>query len=201
MKTLRSSQFLTILFVICLMVLNSCTTPVGLTSWKNPDAKGTVSKILVDGIFDRMDIIQPMENECVTYFSSQNLPAVKGLDILNPFKQYSQNELKQKLDSIQADGMLIITYKSKSVDVNVTPGFYGGYRGYWGSTGSVYVDKTYYLRAMLYTTKGDALLWSGDLTVTNPNDITSAAQQIAQKMFGDWAAKGLLKNPPPVQGK
>jgi hypothetical protein len=179
------------------LILWSCSTPVGLTSWKNPENKGTISKIMVLGIFDKMDIIQPVETECANYFKGKNLPTIRALDVLNPFKQYSQPELARKLDSLGADGILIVTYKSKDVNVSVSPGYYGGYRGFWGTGGNVYVDKTYNLRGMLYTTQGESLLWSGDLSITNPGDATSAAQQIAQAMFNDWIAKQLLKNPPP----
>ena len=175
----------------------SCTTPVGITSWKNPDAKGTVSKIAVLAIFDKLNIVQPVEQQCVTYFSSQNLPSVKALDFLNPFKQYEKDELKQKLDSAGTDGLLLITYKSTDVSVNYNQGFYGGYRGYWGYGGSWYVDKTFNLRAMLYGVQNDVLLWTGDLTVTNPDDVNAASLQVAQAIFGDWVKNQLLKNPPP----
>ena len=188
------------MFVATLM-FSSCSTPVGLTSWKNPEVQGTVSKIVVLAVFDKMSTVEPLENQCKTYFSGKNLPTIKSMDIMNPFRQYSKEELKQKLDSVGADGLLLLTFKGKDVDVSVTPGFYGGYRGYWGGGSNVYVDNTYNLRAMLYTIKTDGLLWSGDLSVTNPNDVTSAAQQIAPAIFNDWVAKGLLKNPPPPSGK
>ena len=186
--------------LIATLIFYSCSTPVGLSSWKNPENKATISKILVLGEFDKMEVVQATEGQFATYFNAKNLPAIKALDVMNPFKQYSQVEIKQKLDSLGADGLLLVSYKGKDVDVTVTPGFYGGYRGYWGGGGNVYVDKTYNIRAMLYTVRSDALLWSGDLSVTNPNDAASAAQQIAPVIYNDWVAKQLLKNPtPPVK--
>jgi hypothetical protein len=41
---------------------------------------------------------------------------------------------------------------------------------------------------MLYEVNNNILLWSGDLSITDPTDINSAAQQVAQAMFNDWVA-------------
>jgi hypothetical protein len=197
----KSVLFTAFSMLAAALLIVSCSTPVGLTSWKNPEAKGTISKIVVLGIFDKMSIVQPVEEQAAAYFNAHNLPTVQALNIMNPFQQYSKEALKAKLDSVGADGIVIMTYKSTDVNVNYSPGFYGGYRGYWGGGGNLYVDKTYNLRAMLYGIQNDVLLWSGDLTVTDPNDATSAAQQVAQAIFNDWVAKGLLKNPPPPPQK
>lgn len=199
MKTFRFS------FGLCMaaatLAFVACTTTVNLSSWKNPEAKGTVSKLLVMAVFDKMNVIDPIETQCVNYFGSRNLPSIRALDVMNPFRQYTQDELRKKLDSLGADGFLLITYKSTDVNLGYQQGFYGGYRGYWGGGGNYYIDKTYNLRAMLYTVQTDALVWSGDLSIPDPNDVTSAAQQLAQTIFNDWVAKQLLKNPPPPATK
>ncbi len=184
-----------------ILLVSSCSTPISITSWKNPDAHATVSKIVVLGVFDKMNIIDPIETQCTAYFNGKNLPSVKALDVMNPFKQYTKEDMQRKLDSLGCDGLLLVAYKSTDVNVTTSPGFYGGYRGYWGGGSNVYVDKTYNLRAMLYSTKGEALLWSGDMAVSDPDNITSAAQQLAQVVFNDWVAKQLLKNPPPPVAK
>jgi hypothetical protein len=194
----RNLTLISLSLIAMSMIFFSCSTPIGLTSWKNPETKATVSKIVVLGVFDKMATTQPIENQFTAYFNGKNLPSIKALDVMNPFQQYTREELKQKLDSLGADGLLLVTYKSTDVSVTTyNQGFYGGYRGFYGGGTNVYVDKTYNLRALLYTVQNDALLWSGDLSVPDPNDVNSAAQQMAQVVFNDWVAKQLLKNPPP----
>lgn len=201
---MKRSAFLFFVAIVAMAFLTqSCSTPVSLTSWKNPETQAKVSKLLVMGVFDKMDVIQPVENQCQSFYNSKGLPTIKALDCMNPFQQYTKDQLKAKLDSLGADGFLLVTYKSTDVNVSSfnTGGFYGGYRGYWGGGSQIYIDKTYNFRAMLYTVKGDALMWSGDLAITDPNDNNSAALQMAQAMYNDWVAKGLLTNPAPTQTK
>jgi hypothetical protein len=190
--------------MVCLAsgLIISCSTPVGLTSWKNPKTDSTVSKIAVLAMFDKLSYIQPFEEKLVTYFNSQNLRSIKSLDFLTPFQKYSNAELQKKLDSLGADGILLLTYKGTDVSIDMNSGYYGGYRGRWGGVGGSWsTTSTVNLRANLYGTKKDMLLWSGDLTVTDPSDVNAEALQIAQVIFADWVKNNLLKNPPPPKQK
>jgi len=198
MKQMKTSFAL----IICIAtVLFSCSTPVGLSSWKNPQASSQVSKIVIMGLFDKLNYIRPFEEQATTYFNSQNTKSIKSLDFLAPFQQYSNAELAGKLDSIGADGLLLVSYKGTDVSVNTTSGFYGGYRGWYGGGGQVWTTSTVNLRAKLYEVKNDVLLWSGDLTVTDPSDVTATSLQVAKAIFADRLKNNLLKNPPPAPQK
>jgi hypothetical protein len=179
----------------------SCSTPVGLSSWKNPQANIQVSRVVVMALLDKLSYMQPVEDELVAYFNSQNTKSIRSLDFLTPFKQYPSDELQKKFDSVGADAVLLITYKGTDVSVDVNQGYYGGYRGRWGSPGYVSTTSTVNIRAKLYATKGDMLLWTGDLTLTDPDNPTSSAKQVAPVIFADWLKNNLLKNPPPPPQK
>ena len=186
---------------IAILLLVSCSTPIGITSWKNSKSNAKVGKVVVLAMFDKLTYVQPFEEQLVSYFNSQNLKGIKALDFMDPFKQYTIDALKAKLDSVGADGLLLVSYKGTDVSVNTTSGFYGGYRGWYGGGGQVWTTSTVNLRAKLYEVKNDVLVWSGDLTVTDPRDVTATSQQVAKTIFADWLKNNLLKNPPPVPQK
>jgi hypothetical protein len=196
---------ITILFAALILaatvLIVSCSTPVGLTSWKNPQVSSQMSKIMVMALFDKLTYSQPFEAQLVSYFNSQNLTSIKSQDVLAPFQQHTSAEIQGKLDSLGADGLLLVSIQSKDVSINQTGGFYGGYRGWYGGGGQVYTTNTYNLRAQLYDVKKDVMIWSGDLTVTDPTDINASALQVAKAVFADWVKNNLLKNPPPPPQK
>jgi hypothetical protein len=185
---------------LCLatVLIVSCSAPVGLTSWKNPKASDKVSKIAFIAMFDKLTYIQPFEEQFAGYFKSQNLDCIKSLDFLEPFRKYSNADLQKKLDSLGADGILLLSYKGTDISVDVNSGYYGGYFGWWGGAGGGWsTTSTVNLRARLYPATRDGLIWSADLTVTDPSDINKEALQIARVILADFQKNNLLKNPPP----
>jgi len=79
-------------------------------------------------------------------------------------------------------------------------GFYGGANfdapttvttgGYWTTTSVVN------LKASLYTKSSKEAIWTGDITVTDPNYVDQSATRIAQDIYADWQKYNLLKYPP-----
>jgi hypothetical protein len=193
-------QFAVVLFMAA-FILNSCSTPVTITSWKNPQSNFQVGNVVVLALFDKLTYSQPFENQLVTYFSGQNLKSKKAMDFMDPTRQYTNIELNSKLDSVGADALLLVSYKGTDVSVNTTGGFYGGYRGWYGGGGQVWTTSTVNVSAKLYTVNNDQLIWTADLQLTDPSDVNASAQQIAQAIIKDWAAKNMLKNPLPATQK
>jgi hypothetical protein len=184
------------------LLLIACSTPVGITSWKNPQSNAQVGNVIVLALFEKLTYSQPFEQQLATYFNSQNLKSQAAQNFLDPTKQYTNAELNSKLDSVGADGLLLFSYKGTDVAINTTGGgFYGGYRGWYGGGGQVWTTSTVNVSAKLYTVKNDQLIWTADMQLTDPSDINASAQQIAQAVIKDWAAKNMLKNPLPVPQK
>jgi len=184
-----------------IMLLLGCSSPVSLTSWKNPNSNKQISNVVVIALFDKLNYIQSMEDAFYNYFSTQGLKTVKSLSFMVPYQTYQMADLKKKLDSLGADGLLILTSKGADVSVDYNQptyyGFYGRFGGGIAATGGgVYTSTTYNVRANLYTTADDGLLWTGDLAVTDPNDVGGAMTQMAQSVYGDWVKNAVLKYPP-----
>ena len=199
MKTAKIATGLCTLALLFLLI--GCSSPVSLTSWKNPNENKQISNVVVIALFDKLNYIQSMEDAFYNTFTGQGLKSVKSLSFMVPFQTYQMTDLKKKLDSLGADGLLILTSKGADVSVDYNAptyyGFYGRFGGGIAATGgSVYTSTTYNVRGNLYSAQDEGLLWTGDLAVTDPNDVGGAMNQMAQSVFADWVKNNLLKNPP-----
>jgi hypothetical protein len=201
--------------VMAVIMLNSCTAPVTLTSWKNPDSKSQISKVVLMPMFEKLEYTKPFEQSMDAYFEQQGLKTIGSLDFLNPNIKYSIDEIKKKCDSLSADGILVFIYKGTDKTENYIPpttyytGGYGGYwgGGYWGggyyggyyggtvSTGGYWTTTSVLnLTASLYCWGSKDAVWTGEITVTDPNYVDQVSVQIAQQIFADWQKYGLLKS-------
>ncbi len=208
-----------IVAVLAVFLITSCGSPVTLTSWKNPSDNVQISKIVVMPLFDKLEYMKPFEQTLDTYFITQGLKAIGSLDFLNPNVKYSIDEIKKKCDSLGADAILVFVYKGTDKSESYVPPttFYGGgYGGYWGggywgggfygggfyggntvTTGGYWTTTSVVnLKASLYTKTSKDAVWTGDITVTDPNYVDQAANSIAQDIYADWQKYNMLKYPP-----
>jgi len=195
--------------IITTLFLTSCGSQVNLTSWKNPQDNSKISKVVVIPLFEKLEYIKPFEQTMVAYFTAQGLKSIGSLDFLNPSIKYSKESVQKKVDSLGADAVLIFKYTGTDKSASyVPPTYYGGFGGYWGyggywgggmATGGYWTTtSTINLKALLYTSKdSQGAIWTGDVTVTDPNYVDQATNIIAQKIYADWKNNNLLKYPAP----
>jgi hypothetical protein len=197
-KTMKKSLLnFGIIAILLTGLLTSCSTPIGITSWKDPQSNAQIGNVVVLALYDKLTYTQPIEQQLAAYFNSQNLKARTAMSFMDPTRQYTNIELNTKLDSVGADALILLSYKGTNVSINTTGGFYGGYRGWYGGGGQVWTTSTVNISAKLYIIKNDQMIWTADMQLTDPSDINASAQQIAQAIIKDWAAKNMLKNPLP----
>lgn len=190
-----------------LIFLYSCDAPVTLTSWKNPADNTKVTRVVIFPLFEKLEYTKPFEQSMVAYFESQGLKAIGSLDFLNPTVKYPMDDVLKKIDSLGANSVLVFKYtgtdKSQSY---VPPTYYGGWGGgywgggywgggYWGggvATGGYWVTtSTLNLKASLYVKNNKEAVWTGDITITDPNYVDQAANNIAKDIYADWVRNGL----------
>ncbi len=203
-----------IIILIASAFILSCSS-VTMTSWMNPKAsEKSISKLVVWGMFDKLEYEQPFESTMAGFFNQKGLKSVMGLDVLVPKKKYEYKELEKIFDSIGADAILIFHYKGTDKDqtyveqtTTVYPDFYYNYYNYysWGyptyapsygvvSTGGYWTVTTVVnLRANLYGNSKDDLIWTGEIGVTDPQYIDQASADIARNIWSDWKSKNLVK--------
>jgi len=199
-----------------ILIVGGCTSPISLTSWVNPKEHQQVSKIAIWGMFDKLEYQKPFEQTSVNYLNSKGLKAIEALSFIAPGSKHELKELESKFDSAGADGILIVTYKGTDKEqdyvpptTTVYPDFYYNYYGYysWGypyyapganviTTGGYWVTSSVVnLRANLYANSDNTLLWTADISITDPNYIDEATYGIIGTMYADWVKNGLLKFP------
>jgi hypothetical protein len=204
-----------VLALLATVLFTSCS-PVTLTSWKNPADNSQISRVVVMPLFDKLEYMKPFEQTMDAYFTSQGLKAIGSLDFLNPNVKYPIDDIKKKCDSLGADAILLFKYTGTDKTENYIPpttyvtGGFGGYwgGGYWGggyyggyygggvvSTGGYWTTTSVVnLKASLFTRASKDALWTGDITITDPNYVDQAAASIAQSIYADWKKNNLLKS-------
>jgi hypothetical protein len=207
-----------LLAVIAVFLLTSCGSPVTLTSWKNPDNKSLVSKVVIMAMFEKLEYLKPFEQSMDAYFEKQGLKSFYSLEFLNPNIKYPIDDIKRKCDSLGADAILVFVYKGTDKTENYVPettyvtGGYGGYwgGGYWGggyyggyyggayggttTTGGYWTTTAVVnIKANLYIKGSKDAAWTGDITITDPQYIDQSATNVARYIYEDWQKYGLLK--------
>jgi hypothetical protein len=183
-----------------MLALSSCTT-VNLTSWKDPGSNAQINKLVVMALFDKLEYAKPFEETTASYWTTKGLKCVKSLDFMAPGQQFTSEELKEKVAQQGADAIVIFTPKSADKSVNYTPPTYTGYyRGWYGglysvSPGYYSESTTYHVQANLYTISDDKLIWTGDLSTTDPGSIEMAASKMAQGIYNDWIKNKIVSSP------
>jgi len=194
-----------ILGMTALMLVLSCSSPISLTSWKDPNDHSRISRVVVIPLFSKLEYVKPFEQSMCAYFSQQGLKCIGSLDFLNPGKSYTVEQVKTKIDSLGADAVLIFKYTGTDKEANYVPAtYYGGYGSYWGWGGGFYgggvysggywsTTSTINLKSVLYNVKNTAgAVWTADISVTDPQFVDQSALQLAQKIYADWLTSGMV---------
>lgn len=203
----RSKISIFVAFISAAILLHACQSMVTLTSWKNPNDATVINKVVIFPLFNKLEYTQPFEQSVINYFEAQGIKCLGSLDFLNPTVTYTTKEVVSKIDSLGYDGVLVFNYlgtdKSQSY---VPPTYEGGWgAGYWGGPywgGGFYGDgywdsgvvsggywvttSTVNLKASLYVKDSHEAIWTGEITVTDPNYVDKAATIIAHDLYNNW---------------
>jgi hypothetical protein len=208
------------MMVVSLSFLLSCAPPVTLTGWKNPEKNQAVSKVMVWAMFKRLEYQSPYEEASAKLLNSKGLKGMEALKFMNPKKKYELPELEKILNDAGADALLIFNYKNvdKTTDyieptTTYHPNYYNSYYNYysWGysnyasgyydgsgsgsavTTGGYEVTTTViYLTANLYSVSDQSLLWTGEISITDPKYVDLAANAVMKDIYSDWVKEKLV---------
>jgi hypothetical protein len=215
--------FLAVAFLAGAFLLTSCGTPITLTTWKDPANKTQISNVAVMPLFEKIEYMKPFEQSMVSVFNSKGLKAIGSLQFLNPTIKYEINDIKRRCDSLGVDAILVFIYKGMDKTENYVPpttyytGGYGGYGGYWGggywggyaggyyggyyggavaTTGGYWsTSVTLNLSAKLYVKGAQDALWTGEITITDPEHVDQVAYSLALNIYADWKKQNIVKFP------
>ena len=72
----KQTILLTGFAIVALFLITACS-PVTLTSWKNPKVNEQISKVVVWGMFNKLDYEKPFEDGMISYFNEKGLKAIE----------------------------------------------------------------------------------------------------------------------------
>lgn len=206
MKTRYFFSAFAIAFVA--LFLSACS-PVTMTSWTSPklDPAFKVKTMVVWAMFDKMEYEKPFEEAIAEYLNSKGIKTLPALQVLEPKKKYTYEELEEIFTKAGANAALIFTYQGKETtesyvppSTTVYPGYYNnyysyynyGWGGYWGGSavtttpGYWTESTTVSVEAALYANSTDDLAYTASIQITDPDNIQSIAYDIAKKLYSDW---------------
>jgi hypothetical protein len=202
------------LLILVAFLFTSCGSSVNLTSWTNPKENSKIGNVVVWGMFDKLEYQKPFEQYAVNYFNSKGFKAMESLKFLSPGTKYELTALEKKFDSLGVDGILVVTYKGTDKSetyvpqtTSVYPDYYYNYYNYynWGypmygyganvvTTGGYWATtSTVNLHANLYANSNNALIWTAEISITDPEYIDEVTARVASQIYDDWQKNGLLK--------
>ena len=208
-----------LIVILLAVIIVSCGVSTTLESWKSPEFKTGLSKVAVMPLFSKLEYLKPFEQAMCEYFNSKGLKSIGSLDFLNPSIKYPISDIKRKCDSLGVDAILVFDYQGVDKTDNYVPetttgtGSFGGYwgGGYWGGgyyggysgapyNGSIVTSGGYWtttavvrLKANLYTHGSKTAVWTGEISVTDPQYVDLSSTAIAKKVYSDWTSQGLVK--------
>ena len=202
------------LLILIAFLFSSCGSSVYLTSWTNPKETEKIGNVVVWAMFDKLEYQKPFEQYATGYFNSKGFKAMESLSVLTPGVKYDLKELEKKFDSLGVDGILVITYKGTDKSqvyvpptTTIYPDYYYNYYNYynWGypmygyganvvtSGGYWATTSTVNLHANLYANSNNNLLWTGDISIDDPDYVDEVTLKVAAQIYADWQRNGLLK--------
>lgn len=203
-KTIHRLLFAAI--VPALIILSSCSSTQLVGEWKSADYSGPgFKKFVILAMFKEASLRQTYENEFVRIFKRDgNVDAVSSLSMLDPDKEYKQDEMEKIFNDNQIDAIIIINLKDKETGTTYVPGsynytpapyfgfyytaYFNFYSGFY-SPGYTVQTTTYIIDINLYGNSDDKHLWQGETKSIDPASVNTMADEIAsitlQKLFSD----------------
>lgn len=204
-----------IIGLIAISFLWSCATSMKYT-WTKENFEGKhFNKILVLTITKNLQSRTQFENTVVKYLSEEGINATNSLSVFSPVedsKSLTKEAIAERIKKGNYDGVLVtslIDVNTQDVRVdnsaayNPMPYAYG-YRGYiYSGYGNMYApdyyrqQKTYVLESRLYDVNienpKEAIVWSGQSSLTDPYSSDSASKTYADKLVNTLIKSGTIK--------
>lgn len=196
-----------IIILLLAIYLVGCSSSNKISnSWKNPDVSMETARFQTMAVF-AMVKDQQMQIDVEEAIVSQmpNTIAVPSYKMITKEELTDINAVKQKLNERGMEGAVVLSVrkvdeKTSYYSTGMYPSAYysfGGYYNYaWNymydpymySSTNVYVD----LEILIYSIKDDKLVWYGESTSVNPEEIQQTISELAVSVKNQLVEDGLL---------
>ncbi|WP_456460628.1 hypothetical protein [Reichenbachiella sp.] len=212
-----------VLLIIIPFIISVQGCAPSFTSWQSPNFKEhEFKKIVVIGMFKRLNTRTSFEEEIVKAFEAEGYVAVHGMSVLPPSYQPSSSEdLEGILKQEDFDLVLMSSVADRTQETQYHQGstYYGGYGGYgmynyynygygynmyYGGYGYGWSDPGYYSTSVvdLVETKAfdisgktkpeEANIWVCQSKITETTDMRKAARIYAKQLIIDFKKRNII---------
>lgn len=177
-------------------LLAACGTVTKIpNAWRNPAHQGVpYQKIFVIGVGENDTNRRLFEDRFAAALSSQGAVASPSYGTLSQSQRLTEAEIRGAIRGGGFDGVVVtrlldVDEKTEYVPPRTytTPGHYGGYYGYYGSSWDVVHEPGYYrthtivrLETNLYDIGTGELVWSGQSETFNPSSLTDSIDSVTK---------------------
>lgn len=188
----------TFILILSFVLLNSCTAPTYLSSWKDPNYNGNVKKVMVVALVKDFDYRKSYEYRIVALLERAKIEVEASIDIFGVEKMPTEEELIAELEKDKFDGLLAVKYTGSKTYTSIYP-YYGyfssWYRGgydYMYSPGYIETHRLANTEAMLFTEYSKGAVWYGKMQTLNAYSMYELTNSLAERIIEDLKINGLI---------
>ncbi|MCO4294085.1 hypothetical protein NF867_14560 [Solitalea sp. MAHUQ-68] len=199
------------LILSAIVLLNSCSPATQVTAtWKDKDATAKNFKnIFIVALGKDLAAKTTVENKMAAALAKTGSKVTQSTNVFPPDmtrnKDLTRDQLIQKFKEAGCDGIVSIALVKQDSENRYVPGttyapgpYYGNFWGYYGGMGAMYdpgyytTDKTYYIETNLYDLNTEKLVWSGQSSTLNPDNLDKAATEFANIIVAKMSSDGVV---------
>jgi hypothetical protein len=194
------------------LCLGACASTTFISTWKAPDAHGInpigkkiATLVIANDPAQRRSAEVYLAND-LTNRGAQGIPSYTLIGLKDPNVDYARTRFKEA----GVEGVVVMRMVGHDQRVTVTPGgYYSGsaYRtfgSYYSSYYSPYVTTMSYsppsvrtdtevsIETLIYSLNSDQLLWAATSRTTNPENLASLVDEVADAVANEVVKQGLI---------
>ena len=189
------------------LALSACSSTTFTSTWKAPDATGinpvgkTIAAVFVTRDEGKR---RAAEDLLARDMTERGAHGIAAYTILPESVRADPEKARALLKDAGVNAVLIARVVGKDQQINYTPGttfpsYYGGFGPYWGhgwgaayEPGYVTTDTIISVETTLYSLPADKLLWASTSRTTNPSNLDSLLNEVADATAKEMKKQGFL---------
>jgi hypothetical protein len=188
-----------------------CATTSFVSTWKAPDAQPLQfqrgDKIIAMVISDQVSLRRSGEAHLASVLDARGFKGVPAYMLIPEDEVRDEGKAKIRVDSANVAGIVVFRPMGAEKELVVTSSSYGspyyggfwggGYYGYgwggaYGSQTTSYTNTYVSVETLIYDLRQNKLVWAGRSKTSNPSDMASFVNDLAEAVTGELRSVGLI---------
>jgi hypothetical protein len=185
-----------ILLLLALATLSGCETMSVTNEWKDPAWAGPPAhSVLVIGVAQNPGTRRVFEDTFAQQLNANGVQGIPSYTVLG--SSADSNQLREAVQKTGAQALMITRVQKIQQKVDVSPGYYGGFYGWyggaWASTPMVSQYEQVTLETSVWSTSNEKLIWSTTTQNIGTSDIPGKTASLAQTLIPKLKADNVIR--------